>query len=164
MTFKLSAQLDHEDINPNEPFQKYKEYVEENRSRFPSSVLNVLEDDRWYGGSNTISPYYSHPRSISLANIGRNNARLDLVLEKGDYLVKPIEICISYIGVYKIDIPTFDWVIENSLPWRYDQFLYHDGSEEFETSEKLFQHQIEWVGETILSVIARDINVEWKEL
>ncbi|WP_444997497.1 hypothetical protein [Aliikangiella sp. IMCC44359] len=118
MTFKLSAQLDREDINPNELFQKYKEYIEENRSRFPSSVLSLLEDDRWHGGSNTIAPYYSHPSSINLANIGKSNAKLGLVLEKSDYIAKPIEIRISYIGVYKIDIPTFDWVVENSWTWR----------------------------------------------
>ena len=162
MTFKLSAQLDREDINPNEAFRKYKEYVEENRDKFPSSVLSLMEDDRWYGGSNTIAPYYSHPKSIHLTCIGKGNAKLDLVLEKGDYLEKPIEIYISYIGVYKTDIPTFDWVIENSWPWRYDQFLVFDGSEEYETSEKLFLHQIEWVGGKILSVIARDVKVEWK--
>jgi len=157
MTFKLSAQLDFAE-DPRKPFEKYRSYIKENGHKFPKSVLDLIGNEKWSGGSDSVAPYYSEVNVVQVRDLGKPEAELELNLHKEMYTPSLIEISIKYRGLIDVHIPTLMDLDCNKMIWRYDQFLL----EKSETDQKIFKHQIEWVGGDIWSITASDIKVSWK--
>jgi hypothetical protein len=130
----------------------------------PESALSIIAHPDWSGGSQSKAPYYSHLVSTELHGVGTSGARLKLTLHKDEYVPTPLNIMINYDGLLVLDIPSTDRLSESELIWRYEQFLYFDAYHRYQIKDKLFTHQIEWVGGYIWSITARRIEVEWKEV
>ena len=162
MTFILSPQLDS-GANPNLHWELYKSYLENNKKRFPKSVFETIENENWEGGSNTWSPYMSDVQSVEVKNINTNDSFCKIVLSKGDYLEKPIEIEIIYRGLLQLDLPNSGGLCDGfPKTWRYNQFLVCDAWNEYQEKGNYFTHQIEFVGGNILSISANNIEVIWR--
>ena len=157
---KLSAQLD-DTGNANLVFELYRSYIQHNKWRIPQSVLDVIEHPEWSGGSTSRAPYYSQLVGMQSSNLGKPNAELKLILQKDMYVDSAFNIEITYSGVFGLDIPHQGMLSEEQLIWRYEQFLYFDAYQSHQIKDKLFMHQIEWVGGVIWSIIAREVKVLW---
>ena len=162
MSLKLSGQLDNAG-DPNLAFKLYESYIDYNKWRIPESALRIIAHPDWSGGSQSEAPYYSHLVSTELDGVGTRGARLKLTLLKDEYVPTPVNILINYHGLLELDIPSSDRLSESKLIWRYEQFLYSDAYHRYQIKDKLFNHQIEWVGGYVWSITARHIEVEWKE-
>lgn len=162
MSFKLSAQLD-EVGNPNLPFQMYASYLENNKHRFPKSVIDVISNPNWSGGSQSNSPYYGQLVKVKIQNIGNSTASLKLTLRKEMYVPKPFHVELLYSGLLKLNIPNQNNLSSN-MTWRYEQFLYFDDYKNHTPQDKFFTHQIEWVSGEIWSITAREIDVKCIDL
>lgn len=160
MTFKLSQQLDNIG-NPNLPFELYKNYIEHNRKKFPQSVLDVINEERWSGGSRSEAPYYSDLESFLVENVNKSSPSARMVLSKSKYVEQEFKIQIDYEGLFGMDIPAQTDISHQTLTWRYDQFLFFDGYHSHGIKDKMFTHQIEWIDGNIWSVTARNINITW---
>lgn len=161
MTFKLSEQLDSLK-DPSLFFDIYNLYLKDNFTKFPRSVLELLENNNWHGGSASNAPYYSDLESFSISDLRTKLANATLKLVKNEYVAQPFEIEIVYKGVFKVDIPNEKFISERPLKWRYEQFLFYDASKIDKIEGQMFTHQIEWVGGKIWSISARDIEVSWR--
>ncbi len=157
---KLSAQLD--DVgNPNLPFELYKSYINHNKWRIPQSALDIIACTDWSGGSDSKAPYYSHLTDMQISDLGSPESTLKLLLQKDMYVDSPFQLEITYKGLFALDIPKHEIFPEQSLIWRYEQFLYFDAYHSAGIKNKLFTHQIEWVTGQVWSITAREIEVLW---
>lgn len=162
MSLKLSAQLDDAG-DPNLPFKLYESYIQYNKWRLPDSALEVIYRSDWSGGSTSKSPYYSDLVPVEMTGVGSREAAVKLTLLKDMYVETPLSIIISNVGLFDIEIPTNPGISEQSLKWRYEQFLYFDAYQSHGVKDKLFMHQIEWTDGSIWSITARGIHAEWRE-
>ena len=160
MSFKLGDQLDHLG-NPNLAFEMYRSYVEHNKHRFPASVIEVMANANWAGGSASNAPYYSDLESIEINDFGKSTASAKLILLKQDYVEKPFTIEIIYKGLFRFEIPEHNKVSDAALKWRYEQFLFFDPHHSHGLKDKMFTHQIEWITGEIWSITARDVEIKW---
>lgn len=163
MSLKLSAQLDDAG-DPRLPFKLYESYIQYNKWRIPESALEIISNPDWTGGSFSKAPYYSDLVGVELKDVGTQNAGLTLTLLKDMYVEIPLRITLVYSGLFDLEIPTNPGISEQSLKWRYEQFLYFDAYKSHGIKDKLFVHQIEWTDGSIWSITARNISAEWKEL
>ncbi len=161
MTFKLGAQLD-DSGDSRLSFKLYESYIEKNKWRIPESALAVIAHPDWSGGSQSKAPYYSQLESFELINLCGPSAELKLSLFKDIDAEKDFYLEITYKGIFALDIPSQQELSESPLIWRYEQFLYFSAYSSHEIEDKMFKHQIEWVGGSIWSITARSIEVQWK--
>ena len=157
MSLKLSPQLDADALAA---FALYDAYLESHRHYFPESCIRVIEDERWYGGYDSMSPHDSKLRKLEFySNEKGKNLRLNLEKE---HMNLSIEITYENVMKSKLgSLPSFDEIFE----WRYEQFLHYDPYEDYRISEtKMFRHDIEWTNGLVWSVYAENIIVEWIEV
>ena len=163
LSLKLSAQLDDAG-DPDLPFKLYQSYIQHNKWRLPESVLGVINNPDWTGGSTSRAPYYSDLVELHLDGAGSDEAALRITLLKHMYLEIPLRIVLKYEGLFELVIPEFSNISEYPLVWRYEQFLYFDAYKSHGIKDRLFTHQIEWTDGRIWSITARNIRVEWVEV
>lgn len=48
--------------------------------------------------------------------------------------------------------------------WRYDEFLFFDPWSCYGHNERMFTHNIEWVGKNVWSITAKQIVATWEDL
>ncbi len=160
MAFKLSEQLDHIG-DPNLSFEMYRSYVEENKHRFPESVIELMALESWSGGSSSDAPYYGDLLNVEIHDFGKQSASVKIVLLKQDYVDTPFNIELIYKGLLKLNIPNLDDISEQRSKWRYEEFLFFDPYHSNSLKEKMFTHRIEWDSGNIWDITARDIEVKW---
>jgi len=166
MVYKLSDQLDHIG-NPQYIFEAYKEYLNTNRNKFPTSVLDILASERWFGRSGSTAPYYCELHTVEVIDFGKETAHLILTLIKKDhrdYGEKPFQLRLIYQGLLELDIPYQKDISINPFMWRYDEFLFFDPWNSYGHNEKMFTHHIEWVGKHVWSITAKQIVATWEDL
>ncbi|MDR2060141.1 MAG: hypothetical protein LBQ29_01920 [Acinetobacter sp.] len=166
MVYKLSEQLDHVG-NPEYIFEAYKEYLRENRSKLPASILNLIASEQWQGGSGSTAPCYCELQDIEIIDFGKATARLILTLikkEYRDYKEKPFQLRLIYQGLLELNIAQQRDISVNPFIWRYDEFLFFDPWSSYGHNEKMFTHNIEWVGKNVWSITAKDLIAIWEDL
>ncbi|WP_278395408.1 hypothetical protein [Acinetobacter venetianus] len=166
MVYKLSDQLDHIG-NPQYIFEAYKEYLNTNRNKFPTSVLDILASERWFGGSGSIAPYYCELDNFEIIDFGKESAHLILTLIKKDhrdYEETPFRLRLIYQGILEFNIPYQKILSINPFVWRYDEFLFFDPWSSYGNNERMFTHNIEWVGKNVWSITAKQIVATWEDL
>lgn len=166
MVYKLSDQLDHMG-NSQYIFEAYNKYLRENRNRLPTSVLDLIASEHWHGGSGSTAPYYCELQNIEIIDFGKETAHLILTLIKKDhrdYKEKPFRLKLIYQGLLELNIPHQKDISVNPFMWRYDEFLFFDPWSGYEHNEKMFTHNIEWVGKYVWSITAKDLIATWEEL
>ena len=158
MTFKLSEQLDADGTTA---FTLYQKYVENNRWRFPESVLSVIENPDWSGGYYSKSPHDGELKSILISGIGTKENRIELQISK---LWEDVEIQINYLDVFDFNFPNIG-LLEQFPSWRYEQFKFYDPYHKHGIkNKKMFIHEIEWVTGIVWSITASEIEVIWREV
>ncbi len=158
MSLKLSEQLD---ADATTAFALYEKYVENNRWRFPESVLWIIENADWSGGYYSKSPHDGELKNILISGIGTKENRIELVISKP---WEDLEIQINYLEVFDFNFPNVG-LLEHFPSWRYEQFKYYDPYHTYGIkNKKMFIHEIEWVSGVIWSITASEIEVIWKEV
>jgi hypothetical protein len=157
MTFKLSKQID--DVGSQElPYALYSSYIQNNAHRFPKCVLDLHDEH------NNAFKYYSVCHDGILLDLKvdisfRSERSCELVLMCEDEEHNTLNIGVGYKGVFGFNFPDIDGFGESTYHWRYDQFLYHDPYQNWDLKDKMFRHEIEWVGGEIWSIVAREVSV-----
>ena len=154
MSLKLSPQLDADAVAS---FALYEAYLQANRSLFPKSCINVIEDERWYGGCFSPSPHDALLSGFSISRLdGKTSIQLQLTKQQAD-----ISISISYINVVKSSIESLP-AYDEDWEWRYEQFLHYNPYGDFGITEvNVFEHDIEWTNGIIWKIFAEEVVVEW---
>ena len=156
MTFKLSDQLDHIG-NPRLPFELYQNYVEENKHRFPESVLKVMRAEKWYPyDTNLASMEITGFPVVGSAKSLEQKPTLKLVLDNTDDIENRYQVELTYIGLFEFEIPK---TTANSLIFRYEEVLFFSAYHSHDIKDKMFTHKIEWVGGTVWSITARELEM-----
>lgn len=166
MVYKLSDQLDHIG-NPKYLFEAYDEYLKTNKNKLPESLLVLLASDWWYGGSGSTAPYYCELDNFEIIDFGKESAHLILILIKKDhrdYKEKPFRLRLIYQGLLELNIPHQKDISINPFMWRYDEFLFFDPWSSYGHNERMFTHNIEWVGKNVWSITAKQIVATWEDL
>ena len=166
MVYKLSEQLDHVG-NSEYIFEAYEEYLRENRGKLPTSILDLIDSEQWRGGSGSTAPYYCELKDIEVIDFGKATARLILTLikkEHRDYKEKPFQLRLIYQGLLELNIAQQRDISVNPFIWRYDEFLFFDPWSSYGHNEKMFTHNIEWVGKNVWSITAKDLIAIWEDL
>ena len=155
MSFQLSEQLD---ADATSAFAFYKKYVENFKHKFPPSVLSVLDNSNWYGGSASKAPHDGVLKNVVIEGIGTESSFIELLISKPWV---NLNIRLRYQGVFDFEFPSLGWR-EADIEWRYEQFRYYDPYHTHGIkNKKMFTHDIEWMCGTIWHITASDIEVEW---
>lgn len=156
MTFKLSEQIDHIG-NPKLPFEMYQNYVEENKWRFPESVLQVMESEKWY-------PYDTGLLSIEISGFDTSasfsntpSSFLKMTLLNTDDIDNQYKIELTYKGLFDFSFPRTGCY--SQLRWRYEEILFFDAYQSHGIKDKMFTQKIEWVGGIVWSITARELEM-----
>lgn len=166
MVYQLSEQLDHIG-NPQYAFDAYKEYLKTNRNRFPQSVLDIIDSQNWYGGSGSKALYYCTLNKLELIDYGQSTAQLILTLSKiedRDLEGIPFTLKLIYQGVTELNIPHQEHVSINVLKCRYNEFEFFDPWRKYQSNEKMFSHYIDWIGQNVWKITAKELHAIWTEI
>lgn len=97
----------------------------------------------------------------------KETAHLILTLIKKDhrdYGEKPFQLRLIYQGLLELDIPYQKDISINPFMWRYDEFLFFDPWSSYGHYERMFTHNIEWVGKNVWSITPKQIVATWEDL
>lgn len=159
MTFILRAQLD---ADAKTALALYQKYVENNKRLFPKSVLALLENPDWQNGGNfSRYPHDGHLRNLFATSVNDEEG-IELIISKQQ---ADVEIQIKYNNVIDFDFPSFGSGVKGFGIWAYDQFKFYNPYQEYGIKEnRMFRHEIEWLGGVVWSITAAEIQVVWKDI
>jgi hypothetical protein len=156
MTFILSEDYRDEDVVA--AFDKYRSYIENNKTYFPPSAYKLAVSDWYYNFSDHKCPHDAWLETLSIVEPSkgeRNEIRKTEIKVKllGAYQDGYIELNYRNVASFKID--AFN-VKGGHSDWRYDEFRLSESG--------LLLHEIEWSGNKDTSkwlIEAEDIEYEW---
>lgn len=133
--FILDAQRDDDVV---EAFRVYREYLEENRSRFPKSAYDLATSDWFYDFTNHHCPHDSWLESIEILEPSSGDRqeqrncqiRIKLLAAYHDGIIE-----LTYHGVKSYELNGMQ-VQPGHADWRYDQFRLSEAGH--------LLHEIEW--------------------
>jgi hypothetical protein len=149
---------DQRDRDVNGSFERYLEYLQQNRERFPAAAYALATSDWYFGFSSHKAPHDSWLESISISEpaIGsRHEIRTVEITIKLLSAYHDGYIELHYPEVYEYRIAA-DTLGQGHGDWRYDEFRLDDKGR--------LVHEIEWASYGATNtwlLVASDIHHKW---
>ncbi len=155
MSYILSAERD---ADPQGSFERYTEFIESERHRFPPSAMALIDSDWYFGFSDHRAPHDSWLQDVRVTEARSHDE--DLPAETiiyirllGAYHDGIIELTYSGVTSYSLQMTDLS---RGHCDWRYDEFRISD------TGDLI--HEIEWCGAMDTGrwlIQARDVTHSW---
>jgi hypothetical protein len=152
MAYILTAERDRD---PIQSFERYQDYLAQNRQRFPASAFDLATSDWYFDATNHRCPHDAWLEAITISEPSsgarhENRSTRITVRLLGAYHDGHIELEYPEVFSYNFDLSAAS---DGHGDWRFDEFrLSSDGH---------LLHEIEWRNPGVWLVEASDVRYRW---
>jgi hypothetical protein len=155
VTYILAEQRD---ADARRAFERYREYLDRHRARFPPSAYALATSDWYFDFSDHRCPHDAWLESVQLVEPSSGqraeNRYVSLTVRLlGAYHDGHIELHYPRVSAYRFDVSA---LADGHRDWRYDELRVDDAGS--------VEHEIEWAGRDTIGrwcIVASDVEHRW---